>query len=46
MTDSRSLFSRRKRYVYVDKNGQVRARYVRILTVGRFELALTWIERG
>lgn len=33
------------RRVYVDPRGQVAARYVRLLTLGRFEIALTWIER-
>lgn len=34
-----------KRYVYLTPTAQVKARYVRILRVGRFEFALTWIVR-
>lgn len=30
--------------VYLDKRGQVSSRYVRLLTLGRFEIALTWVE--
>lgn len=31
--------------IYADKNGQAAFRYMRLLTLGRFELALTWPTR-
>jgi hypothetical protein len=34
------------RWIYLTATGQVAARYVRLVTIGRFELALTWIPKS
>lgn len=46
--EGRPVYSPEKKgtFLYVDKRGQIATRYVRLLTLGRYEIALTWIPRG